>query len=272
MIQHSELEKEELNRRLITTGLLGAVLVICLLVYLYLAKQKSHRNLSRQQDEINEQNQELNELVNEKEWLIKEIHHRVKNNLQIISSLLNAQSSYLHNPEAKTAIRDSQNRMQAISIVHHKLYQSDDLATVSLKPYIEELAHSICNSFHTEQQVKFVFDISSARLATADTVPLGLILNEAITNSVKYAFNENGECMIRISLHEIEGGAYQLMISDNGKGLPADFDIRSCPSLGMKLMVGLTDQLSGKFDIRSQNGTVITITFPPAPLSMLGKY
>lgn len=272
MIQHSELEKEELKGRLITTGLLGAVLVIFLLVYLYLAKQKSHKNLSRQQDEINEQNHELNALVNEKEWLIKEIHHRVKNNLQIISSLLNAQSSYLHNPEAKTAIRDSQNRMQAISIVHHKLYQSDDLATVSLKPYIEELAHSICNSFHTKQQVKFVFEITSARLATADTVPLGLILNEAITNSVKYAFNKSGECVIRISLREIEGGDYELMISDNGKGLPADFDIHSCPSLGMKLMVGLTDQLSGKFDIRSQNGTVITITFPPTPSGILDKY
>jgi len=271
MIQHSELEKEELKGKLITTGLLGAVLVICLLVYLYVAKQKSHKNLSKQQEEINEQNQELNELVHEKEWLIKEIHHRVKNNLQIISSLLNAQSSYLHNPEAKTAIRDSQNRMQAISIVHHKLYQSDDLATVSLKPYIEELAHSICNSFHTEQQVKFIFEITSARLTTADTVPLGLILNEAITNSVKYAFNKNGECIIHISLLEIEGGAYRLMISDNGKGLPADFDIHSCPSLGMKLMVGLTDQLSGKFDIRSQNGTVITITFPPSPLSVPGN-
>ncbi len=264
-IQHSELEKEELKGKMITVGLLGSVLVICLLVYLYRAKQKSNKNLTKQQDEINQQNNALNQLVNEKEWLIKEIHHRVKNNLQIISSLLNSQSSYLHNAEAKTAIRDSQNRMHAISIVHHKLYQSNDLATLSLRPYIEELSYSISESFEAEQKVTFVFEITDAFLTTADTVPLGLILNEAITNSIKYAFEEGQQCMINISVFETIDGEYALTIRDNGKGLPPDFDISSCPSLGMKLMAGLTDQLSGKIDIRSENGTVITIIFPPTP-------
>jgi two-component sensor histidine kinase len=267
-LQHSELEKEALKSKLTTTGLLGSVLLICLLVYLYRAKQKSNSNLTKQQNEINEQNQKLNQLLNEKEWLVKEIHHRVKNNLQIISSLLNSQSSYLHNPEAKTAIRDSQNRMHAISIVHHKLYQSDDLATLSLKPYIEELAYSICDSFEAEQKVKFVFDITAARLSSADTVPLGLILNEAITNSIKYAFTAGQQCLIHVSLCETDEGAYQLTIRDNGKGLPPDFDIFSCPSLGMKLMAGLTDQLSGNIAVQSENGTVITIKFPPAPSGM----
>lgn len=267
-IQQSELEKEALKGKLITMGLLASFLVIFLLVYLYRAKQRSHINLTKQQDEINGQNEKLNQLVHEKEWLIKEIHHRVKNNLQIISSLLNSQAAYLHNPEAKTAIRDSQNRMQAISIVHHKLYQSNDLATVSLKPYIEELAYSICNSFQTVQKVKFVFDITSASLTTADTVPLGLILNEAITNCLKYAFTEGQEGLITISLRETAHEAYQLVIQDNGKGLPPDFDIYLCPSLGMKLMVGLTDQLSGDFDIRSDHGTIITISFSPAPSNL----
>jgi two-component sensor histidine kinase len=156
-LQQSELEKEILSRKLTIIALLGSVLVIGLMLYLYRAKQKSNTMLQSRQNEINKQNNLLNELLQEKEWLMKEIHHRVKNNLQIISSLLNTQSSYLDNEQAVIAIRDSQNRMQAISIVHQKLYQSEDLSTINLQKYIEELARSIQDSFHDKRNVKFVF-------------------------------------------------------------------------------------------------------------------
>ncbi|MCR8556529.1 hypothetical protein KXD93_02690 [Mucilaginibacter sp. BJC16-A38] len=263
-LQRSELEKEGLNRKLITMALLGSVLVIGLMVYLYRAKQRSNRMLKFRQDEINKQNIQLNQLLNEKEWLVKEIHHRVKNNLQIISSLLNTQSSYLDNEEALTAIRDSQNRMQAISIVHQKLYQADDLATINMQVYMEELVHSIQDSFQVKQKLKFIFDIKEIRLTTADAVPLGLILNEAITNSVKYAFADRQQGIVTISMFETMEGQYQLSVCDNGKGLPGDFDPASCTSLGINLMIGLTAQLGGKFKIHSRGGTMISVTFHPS--------
>lgn len=289
-LQQSELEKESLNRKLISTAFLGSVLFIGLMLYLYQAKRKSNILLKTRQDEINQQNiqlmsrqdeineqnvqlisrqeeinsqnEQLNSLLQEKEWLIKEIHHRVKNNLQIISSLLNTQSSFLGNEQALTAIRDSQNRMQAISIVHQKLYQSEDLSTINLPVYIEELTRSIQDSFKTTQNVTFRIEIADARLDTAQTVPLGLILNEVITNSVKYAFNENQEGTITLNSSIIDNRNYQLVISDNGSGLPDGFELESCTSLGMNLIIGLTEQIGGDFDIRSDNGTVVTVTFP----------
>lgn len=263
-LQQSELEKAGLNRRLIGIALLGSLLVTGLMVYLYRAKQKNNTILKLRQDEINEQNNQLNQLLNEKEWLMKEIHHRVKNNLQIISSLLNTQSSYLDNEQALTAIRDSQNRMQAISIVHQKLYKSDDLSTINLQKYIEELAANIQDSFQAKHHIKFNFKLSRIRLNTADTVPLGLILNEAITNSVKYAFNEGEQGIITISMSETPEGQYQLTVQDNGEGLPDNFNVASCTTLGINLMVGLTEQLNGKFSIHSNQGTIVSVIFQPS--------
>ena len=234
------------------------------MIYLYRAKQKSNAILRLQQQEINAHNMRLNQLLQEKEWLMKEIHHRVKNNLQIVSSLLNTQSSYLTNEDALTAIRDSQNRMQAISIVHQKLYQSENLSTINLENYIEELAQNIQNSFHAAGRVRFIFQLEDIYLTTADTVPLGLILNEAITNSVKYAFSPVETGVISISMSETREGQYRLIIRDNGKGLPKHFDAKNCSSLGINLMVGLTEQLNGKFSIISDNGTVVTVIFHPS--------
>lgn len=261
-LQQSELEKAGLNRKLISMALIGLFLVSGLLLYLYIAKRKSNTLLKIGQDEIHKQNGQLNQLLLDKEWLIKEVHHRVKNNLQIISSLLNTQSSFLDNQQALTAIRDSQNRMQAISIVHQKLYQSEDLSTIHLPVYIQELARSIQDSFQTTQKIKFKIDIAEANLDTAQTVPLGLILNEAITNSVKYAFTELQTGTITLTSSIVPGNNYQLSIKDNGSGLPDDFDIDACASLGMNLIAGLTEQLGGNLKIHSDGGTVITITFP----------
>jgi two-component sensor histidine kinase len=263
-LQISELQKEHLNRKLITLALFGSILILGLMTYLYRAKQKSNAILKLRQNEINEHNMQLNQLLQEKEWLMKEIHHRVKNNLQIVSSLLNTQSSYLTNEDALTAIRDSQNRMQAISIVHQKLYQSENLSTINLENYIEELAQNIQNSFHAVGRVRFSFQLEDIYLTTADTVPLGLILNEAITNSVKYAFAPGETGVISISMSETREGQYRLVIKDNGKGLPLHFDASSCSSLGINLMVGLTEQLNGKFSIISDNGTVVTVIFHPS--------
>ncbi|MDT3402136.1 sensor histidine kinase [Mucilaginibacter terrae] len=267
-LQQSELEKEALSRKLISLALCGSVIITALMLYLYRAKQKSNNLLKTTQDEINVKNDRLNQLLVEKEWLMKEIHHRVKNNLQIISSLLNTQSSYLNDEEALSAIRDSQNRMQAISIVHQKLYQSDDISTISFAKYLRELSRSIQDSFNVAANIRFVFDVKDTKLNTADTVPLGLILNEAITNSIKYAFKNQSNGTITISALDTANGYFQLLIQDNGKGLPEGFDIDHCTTLGMNLMKGLTEQLNGEFKIHSKEGVTITVTFKPSAVEL----
>ena len=267
-LQQSELEKEALSRKLISLALCGSVIITALMLYLYRAKQKSNTLLKTRQDEINIKNDRLNQLLVEKEWLMKEIHHRVKNNLQIIASLLNTQSSYLDDERALAAIRDSQNRMQAISIVHQKLYQSDDISTISFTKYTRELTRSIQDSFKVSANIRFIFDVADIQLNTADTVPLGLILNEAITNSIKYAFDENRKGSVTIAGFGMPNGLYRLVIHDDGKGLPADFDVHKCTSLGVNLMVGLTEQLNGEFDIHSDDGVTITVTFQPSPIDL----
>ncbi|WP_114940968.1 tetratricopeptide repeat-containing sensor histidine kinase [Mucilaginibacter endophyticus] len=220
-----------------------------------------NEQLKTKQEEISVQNSQLNQLLQEKEWLIKEIHHRVKNNLQIISSLLNTQASYLDSEQAVAAIRDSQNRMQAISIVHQRLYQSEDLTTISIQTYIKELSECILDSFHCSQRIKFRIDLADALLDTARTVPLGLILNEAITNCVKYAFDKTETGIITLSSSFTDDNFYELVIRDNGRGLPADFDMYACNSLGVNMIIGLTDQLGGRLSFATDRGTVITIAF-----------
>jgi two-component sensor histidine kinase len=139
----------------------------------------------------------------EKEWLMKEIHHRVKNNLQIVISLLSTQSNYIDNDIAYNAIRESQHRMQAISLIYQKLYQSENLARVDIRSYIAELVTYLRESFDTDPRIRFELDIVPLDLEVTRAVPLGLILNEAITNAIKYAFPDERTGKISICLKGI---------------------------------------------------------------------
>lgn len=154
----------------------------------YRLKRRSNLVLEQKQGEINAQNELLRKILNEKEWLLREIHHRVKNNLQIVISLLNTQSAYLDNEDALVAIRNSQNRMHAMSLIHQKLYQSDNLAEIDMKWYIKELVDYMIECFGTDNKIQFTLETEAIKLDVAQAVPLGLILNEAISNVIKYAF------------------------------------------------------------------------------------
>ncbi len=147
-------------------------------------------------------------------------------------SLLNSQSAYLHNDDALVAIRDSQHRVQAISLIHKKLYQSDNVGVIHMPHYIHELVDYLKDCFDTNRKVSFRIDVSPLQLDVSQAVPIGLILNEAITNSIKYAFTGNREGIIAISFKQSEEGHYTLVIADDGKGLPADFDPAQSRSLG----------------------------------------
>ena len=234
----------------------------------YRLKQRSSRLVEAKQHEINEKNESLQTLLNqqehlltEKEWMLKEIHHRVKNNLQIITSLLHSQGVYLKDEAAQSAIRESQNRVHSMALIHQKLYQSDRLAAIPMDEYIVEIVDHLINSFDREGTVTKQIAIESIDLDISLAVPMGLIINEAITNSLKYAFPDLRMGTLTVELNRLDLEHYQLLIADDGVGLPSDFDPTKIGSLGMSLIRGLSKQLGGTLNISQHNGLHIKLTF-----------
>ena len=193
--------------------------------------------------------------------MLRELHHRVKNNLQIVMSLLNSQSAYIDNEPALTAIHESQNRVHAMSLIHQKLYSSENVSSIDMSAYIRELVSYLRDNFKTGQRIRFEFDVEPIEMDVNQAVPLGLILNEAITNAIKYAFPDGRDGKISISLSNTIPHHYLLCISDNGIGIPPKFKNKRPGSLGMSLMKGLSEDLDGSFSIENNNGTTIKTSF-----------
>jgi len=190
---------------------------------------------------------------------MKEIHHRVKNNLQIILSLLGAQiDSHEGNKELVNVLIESQNKIKSMAIIHQNLYKGNQFTMVRLDTYIKELILNIKKSFDKEKkQIDINTDIKSISVPMGLAVPLGLIINELITNSYKYAFdNEAKDKKIGVEFSNIPNtNRYELTIQDNGKGLSNNIDIDNLSSFGMQLVQGLVYQLRGTIDINSEQGT-----------------
>jgi two-component sensor histidine kinase len=261
LLQKSKLRQEAYLRNIGFAAAILLIIILALLYNRYRLKQKTNRKLESQQREIAEQNHSLQHLLTEKEWLLKEIHHRVKNNLQIVMSLLNSQSAYIDNPYALTAIHDSQHRVHAMSLIHQKLYGSDNLSSINMSVYVRELVTYLSDSFDTGQRIRFECNIEPLEIDVSQAVPLGLILNEAITNSIKYAFPDGRSGVVSISLSATTPGHYLLRISDDGIGMPSQGNNRKSGSLGMSLMQGLSEDLNGNFTIENDRGTTINISF-----------
>jgi two-component sensor histidine kinase len=236
------------------------MLVITGLIY------NQYRNKQKKNKEINEKNAALEQLVKDKEWLVKEIHHRVKNNFHIVASLLEIQSSYLKNKEALFALKESQHRIHSMSIIHQKLYQSETLSTIHMPEYIYELVEYLRESYAIRENIGFSLQIENIELDHASAITLGLILNEAITNALKYAFTKSESGKISISLTHISESQISLSVADNGGGLPPDFDTKIGASMGMELLQGLTDDLGGSFSIETNEGTCLKIIFDYKPV------
>ena len=176
-------------------------------------------------------------------------------------SLLNSQSAYIDNDAALTAIHDSQHRVHAMSLIHQKLYGSENVSSIDMSFYIRELVSYLADSFNTGQRIRFELKIEPLELDVSQAVPVGLILNEAITNSIKYAFPNGENGVISITLSPTEPDHCLLIISDNGIGMPPRLDNKKPGSLGMSLMAGLSEDLDGTFSIENNNGTIIKISF-----------
>jgi two-component sensor histidine kinase/DNA-binding NarL/FixJ family response regulator len=198
----------------------------------------------------------------EKEILLKEIHHRVKNNLQIISSLLGLQFANTLDEQALTALRSSQDRIKSMALVHEKLYQTTDLSRIEFAGYIESLTTHLCNSYlPNPDQVSFRIEVGDVKLSIDKAIPCGLIINELVSNSVKHAFPEGRKGLIAIRIHEDEDGTVTLAIADDGVGLPAGIDFRETNSMGLQLVNILARQLHGEISLLSGEGATFTITF-----------
>lgn len=194
--------------------------------------------------------------LKEKEQLLKEVHHRVKNNLQIISSLLNLQSDYVQDKQLLNLIRESKNRINSMSLIHEMLYSSEKLSEINFKEYLRILFDSILNTFQTEEyKIEFELDVAPEIQFNIDMmIPLGLILNEIFTNSFKYAFpNHKGKISVQVKKTKKQ---YVFKIADNGVGIPEDFDVENAKSLGIQLIYMLSDQIDANITIDRKKGTV----------------
>jgi two-component sensor histidine kinase len=198
----------------------------------------------------------------EKETMLKEIHHRVKNNLQVISSLLDLQSSYVQDEKAKEALRESMNRVRTMATIHTQLYQSQDLTKVDFEILIRNLISNISQSYgRTVSPVKINVDTDKTRLGIDASIPCGLILNELVSNALKHAFPGGKEGEINITMRS-EDNQVVLTVSDNGIGFPESIDFNNLKSLGLQLVNILVGQMNGKIDLQVDGGTTWTIIFP----------
>ncbi|HEX8516210.1 MAG TPA: sensor histidine kinase [Bacteroidia bacterium] len=203
--------------------------------------------------------------LKEKDHLLREIHHRVKNNMQIISSLLNLQSEHVKDERFLNMIKDSRNRINAMAFIHEMLYATADFKFTNFESYIQKLSRSLISSY-SENTANIQFNIQVDKTLRFDVdrmIPLGLILNEAITNSFKYAFpqKDSSAKIINISMEINDKGQYQLFIGDNGVGLPQKFEMKKDANLGMQLILLLSEQIDAKVDLMKAKGTVYRLTF-----------
>ena len=200
--------------------------------------------------------------LREKEVLLKEVHHRVKNNLQIIASLLNLQAAEITDRKTQEMFRDSMGRVKSMAIIHERLYQSENLAEVEFADYVDGLTKSLMGSVSGARgRIRVVSDIDPITFPVDVAVPSGLIVNELVTNALKHAFPDNRSGEIRISCKQVSSGHISLTVSDDGVGVSDEIAYANTESLGMRLVHALTEQLGGKLTLSSERGTRCAIEF-----------
>lgn len=204
---------------------------------------------------------QINQLLEDKDMLMKEIHHRVKNNLTIMSSLLSLQSRYIKDEETRKIFKESQDRARTMALIHERLYRSGDLKRIDFGDYIRTLSKDLYRSYvGSEQEIDLKLDLEEHMLNINTTIPLGLILNEVVTNSMKYAFPDGKSGQIRINFYQIDKN-YVLEVSDDGVGFPEDINLDGTDSLGMQLINSLSSQINAEVELKRSPGTTFRIKF-----------
>lgn len=258
LTQEKKLSQKQ-NQQTIFIVILVIIIILLILSYRnYTLKQKSNNQLALFNNDLESKNLLLDKKNAENELLIKEIHHRVKNNLEIVTSLLALQSAQIDDPKTKDAITESQSRISSIGLVHQKLYQGTNLGTVEMKDYFLSLSESILDSFGVEESIELKIIMEKINFDIDTAIPLGLIINELLTNSIKYAFPKGEKGAITIKLEKQDNHVFQLEVSDNGIGKSG---VIQGTGFGGQLISLLTQQLNGTIREQIQNGTTTIIDF-----------
>jgi len=203
--------------------------------------------------------------LREKEALLKEIHHRVKNNLQVVSSLLGLQSRVVTDEQTRKMFQESQNRIHSMALLHESLYQSSNLSKIDFPVYIRQLAAHLFHSYGVgPERIHLRTDLDKLYLNLDAAVPCGLIINELISNSLKYAFPDGRTGEIRVELHEYSDQMARLIVADDGVGLSSDIDWETARTLGLRLVRTLAEQLGARIELKTNAGTEVQLTFPAA--------
>ncbi|MEL7529768.1 MAG: histidine kinase dimerization/phosphoacceptor domain -containing protein [Bacteroidota bacterium] len=252
---NQEIKRQQLMGLLALLGAIALAVISLLLWRGYRLKQRTNQQL-------NAQNETIQQSLEEREILLKEIHHRVKNNLQVVSSLLGLQSRSIDDPSALEAIAESRNRVRSMALIHQNLYQDENLMEVSLPDYISQLSQSLLESYQmSPQEIRLKQEVADVALDVDLLIPLGLILNELISNALKHGFAERQQGEIKIEVQAL-ADKLQVKVADNGVGLPEDFERRSQQSLGFKLIRSFVKKMNGSLQINSQAGTQIAMLIP----------
>lgn len=252
IIQLESQSKLAKSRNLLLTGLSIAFALIIIIVSLfYFQNRKKSRKLANQNTIIQESYEEI-------ENLIRESHHRIKNNLQVVSSLLKMQSKSVHSDEAKSSLMEAFNRVKTIALLHQRLQGSQSFKNIKVKDFIEQLTGNIKHSLTTdESDIELKTQLLDMEIETDDTISIGLIINELITNSIKYGFPDK-KGKIEVKLYNL-GPELVLEVKDNGIGFPENFDPLSGKSLGFKIVKSLATKLKAQLEVRNENGAIIQI-------------
>ncbi|KGO80717.1 two-component sensor histidine kinase [Flavobacterium cauense R2A-7] len=257
--QQSDIDRKEKGILYIVAMALGIILITTL--YYLRNSRKKRKEIEQKNNLISAKNDTIKESLAEKEMLLKEIHHRVKNNLQIISGILELQNLNISDENAKIILKEGQARIQSIALIHKTLYQSENFSKVPFQSYLTELVQAIQDTYRNAQlKIDTIINANAIELSINTAIPLSLIINEIVTNCFKHAFIGRNHGTITINLSK-EDAIYKLTIHDNGNGLPADFNPKTLHSIGFDLIQGLSRQLEGTFDWKNENGTTITIIF-----------
>ena len=263
----SDLKNQEINQKINQKNIL-IFFTICLSILLFLSfyntfkLKKSKKEIRKKSIEITEKNNEIEQALSEKNILLKEVHHRVKNNLQVISGLLELQNISVTDDGLKLALKEGQNRIQSVALVHKMMYQSENVSKVNMQQYLEELTQVLELSYKKQNQ-KIVTKID-ALMVDIDiilAVPISLIVNEAVCNIYKHAFKNKFSGNIYISMSKVNATTYTLVIKDDGVGLPNNFDLLKLKTIGFDLIKGLSKQIKGKLEVKNNKGTEIHILF-----------
>jgi two-component sensor histidine kinase len=248
------------------------LIVLLLLIAIYMVihfrikqlaadKKKLEQTVNERTAQLKQSLADQSDLLLEKDVLMKEIHHRVKNNLQVISGLLELQSKVLTDETAKDALREGRNRVRSIALIHQNLYQFENLSTIELKRFVNDLCRQVESVFKKQNPVAVNITVPDLHLDIDTAVPLGLIMNELLSNSFKYAFNDVTEGEINLGIRSVTEGKYELLYSDNGPGLPADFNVAKASTLGIQLIYDLSRQIGGNVKYENKNGASFSINF-----------